>query len=88
MTKINLLSEEIDPRMMKIHLLGKEIGLCFVCRMLASGNYVLPLWPGACERRTGPAPHPVHAPPTPCPLVNIGKFVRSVSYGFSWSPLL
>ncbi|XP_045533800.1 phosphatidylinositol 4-phosphate 3-kinase C2 domain-containing subunit alpha [Papilio machaon] len=39
--------------------------------MLASGNYVLPLWPAQCDRRIGPAPHPLHAPPTPHPLINI-----------------
>lgn len=43
-------------------------------RMLASGNYILPLWPVSCDRRTGPAPHPMNSPPAPYPLVNIGKF--------------
>ncbi|CAH2063570.1 unnamed protein product, partial [Iphiclides podalirius] len=39
--------------------------------MLASGQMVVPLWPARCERRTGPAPHPMHAPPAPHPLINI-----------------
>lgn len=39
--------------------------------MLSSGNYVLPLWPTSCDRRTGPAPHPMHTPTTPYPVVNI-----------------
>ncbi|CAH2091791.1 unnamed protein product [Euphydryas editha] len=39
--------------------------------MLSSGHYVLPLWPARCERRTGPAPHALHAPPPPHPVVNI-----------------
>ncbi|XP_045763916.1 phosphatidylinositol 4-phosphate 3-kinase C2 domain-containing subunit alpha isoform X1 [Maniola jurtina] len=40
-------------------------------KMLASGHYVLPLWPACCDRRIGPAPHPLHTPPPPYPLVNI-----------------
>ncbi|XP_046978612.1 phosphatidylinositol 4-phosphate 3-kinase C2 domain-containing subunit alpha isoform X1 [Vanessa cardui] len=39
--------------------------------LLASGHYVLPLWPACCDRRIGPAPHPMHAPPPPYPVVNI-----------------
>ncbi|CAB3256692.1 unnamed protein product [Arctia plantaginis] len=39
--------------------------------MLASGNYVLPIWPTYCDRRIGPAPHPTHSPTTPHPVVNI-----------------
>lgn len=39
--------------------------------ILASGNYVLPLWPPFCDRRIGPAPHPMHSPSTPHPVVNI-----------------
>ncbi|XP_068627599.1 phosphatidylinositol 4-phosphate 3-kinase C2 domain-containing subunit alpha [Battus philenor] len=39
--------------------------------MLASGNYVLPLWPAQCDRRIGPAPHPLHSPPAPFPVINI-----------------
>ncbi|KPJ08004.1 Phosphatidylinositol-4-phosphate 3-kinase C2 domain-containing subunit alpha [Papilio machaon] len=41
--------------------------------MRASGTYVLPLWPAQCDRRIGPAPHPLHAPPTPHPLINIAS---------------
>ncbi|XP_045492000.1 phosphatidylinositol 4-phosphate 3-kinase C2 domain-containing subunit alpha [Colias croceus] len=39
--------------------------------MLASGSYIVSLWPSACDRRLGPAPHPAHAPPLPCPTLNI-----------------
>uniref|UniRef100_A0A2H1VGX9 SFRICE_000012 n=1 Tax=Spodoptera frugiperda TaxID=7108 RepID=A0A2H1VGX9_SPOFR len=39
--------------------------------MLASGNYVLPLWPTYCDRRIGPAPHPMHSPTGTFPVVNI-----------------
>ncbi|KAJ8724887.1 hypothetical protein PYW07_015845 [Mythimna separata] len=39
--------------------------------MLASGNYVLPLWPAYCDRRIGPAPHPMHSPTGTFPVVNI-----------------
>ncbi|KAI5637162.1 phosphatidylinositol 3- and 4-kinase domain-containing protein [Phthorimaea operculella] len=39
--------------------------------MLASGHYILPLWPPCCDRRIGPAPHPMNSPPNPHPLVNI-----------------
>ncbi|XP_073962722.1 phosphatidylinositol-4-phosphate 3-kinase catalytic subunit Pi3K68D isoform X4 [Choristoneura fumiferana] len=39
--------------------------------MLASGSYVLPLWPACCDRRIGPAPHPMDSPPVPFPVVNI-----------------
>ncbi|XP_047023656.1 phosphatidylinositol 4-phosphate 3-kinase C2 domain-containing subunit alpha [Helicoverpa zea] len=39
--------------------------------MLASGNYVLPLWPVYCDRRIGPAPHPMHSPAGTFPVVNI-----------------
>ncbi|XP_049865129.1 phosphatidylinositol 4-phosphate 3-kinase C2 domain-containing subunit alpha isoform X2 [Pectinophora gossypiella] len=39
--------------------------------MLASGHYILPLWPPCCDRRIGPAPHPMNSPPGPHPVVNI-----------------
>ncbi|RVE42898.1 hypothetical protein evm_012453 [Chilo suppressalis] len=39
--------------------------------ILASGTYVLPLWGPGCDRRIGPAPHPMNSPPHPYPVVNI-----------------
>ncbi|CAG9090354.1 unnamed protein product [Plutella xylostella] len=39
--------------------------------MLASGSYLLPLWPRSADKRLGPAPPLYHAPPAPHPLVNI-----------------
>ncbi|XP_026313861.1 phosphatidylinositol 4-phosphate 3-kinase C2 domain-containing subunit alpha isoform X2 [Hyposmocoma kahamanoa] len=39
--------------------------------MLASGHYILPLWPTYCDGRMGPAPHPMNSPPGPHPWVNI-----------------
>ncbi|KAM3968313.1 LOW QUALITY PROTEIN: phosphatidylinositol-4-phosphate 3-kinase catalytic subunit Pi3K68D [Aphomia sociella] len=39
--------------------------------MLASGAYVLPLWPAGCDRRTGPAPPLPHTPPGQHPSINI-----------------
>ncbi|XP_048481106.1 phosphatidylinositol 4-phosphate 3-kinase C2 domain-containing subunit alpha isoform X7 [Plutella xylostella] len=39
--------------------------------MLASGSYLLPLWPRSADKRLGPAPPLYHAPPGPHPLVNI-----------------
>ncbi|CAK1578120.1 unnamed protein product [Parnassius mnemosyne] len=39
--------------------------------MLAGGNYVLALWAAPCDRRVGPAPHALHHPPAPHPVINI-----------------
>ncbi|VVD05452.1 unnamed protein product [Leptidea sinapis] len=41
------------------------------CRMLASGSYLVSLWPASCDRRVGPAPSSLHAPVEPYPLLNI-----------------
>ncbi|VVD05451.1 unnamed protein product [Leptidea sinapis] len=38
---------------------------------LASGSYLVSLWPASCDRRVGPAPSSLHAPVEPYPLLNI-----------------
>ncbi|XP_028163897.1 phosphatidylinositol 4-phosphate 3-kinase C2 domain-containing subunit alpha isoform X2 [Ostrinia furnacalis] len=53
--------------------------------ILASGNYVLPMWPVCCDRRIGPAPHLMNTPPAPYPVVNI-EIPRYVHNGIKWSP--
>ncbi|KAG6448082.1 phosphatidylinositol 4-phosphate 3-kinase C2 domain-containing subunit alpha isoform X2 [Manduca sexta] len=52
--------------------------------MLSSGTYVLPLWPTNSDRRAGPAPPLMHAPPGPHPVVNIEIPAYSHS-GVKWS---
>ncbi|XP_063635795.1 phosphatidylinositol 4-phosphate 3-kinase C2 domain-containing subunit alpha [Cydia splendana] len=52
--------------------------------MLASGSYVLPLWPACCDRRLGPAPHPMDVPPEPFPVVNI-EIPSYINYGVRWT---
>lgn len=39
--------------------------------ILASGNYILPLWPVCADRRLGSAPHPMHTPVQSHATVNI-----------------
>ncbi|KAJ0179212.1 hypothetical protein K1T71_004924 [Dendrolimus kikuchii] len=52
--------------------------------ILVSGNYVLPLWPISCDRRIGPAPRAMHAPPNPAPLINI-EIPPYAHTGVKWS---
>lgn len=39
--------------------------------MLASGNYILPLWPTRADKRTGPAPNLLHFPSVQHAVINI-----------------
>ncbi|CAH0717341.1 unnamed protein product, partial [Brenthis ino] len=63
--------ESRDVQFEQVELGWAAIQLFDYDGMLASGHYVLPLWPACCDRRIGPAPHPLHAPPQPYPVVNI-----------------
>ncbi|CAG5010080.1 unnamed protein product [Parnassius apollo] len=54
--------------------------------MLAAGNYVVALWSAPCDRRVGPAPHALHHPPAPHPVINIGT-VRATRHTHILTPL-
>ncbi|CAG9791840.1 unnamed protein product [Diatraea saccharalis] len=63
--------ENTDVQFEQVELGWAALQLFDYDGILASGTYVLPLWPAGCDRRIGPAPHLMNAPPQPHPVVNI-----------------
>ncbi|GBP48239.1 Phosphatidylinositol 4-phosphate 3-kinase C2 domain-containing subunit alpha [Eumeta japonica] len=52
--------------------------------ILASGSYLLPLWPASADKRIGPAPHAGHSPTLPHPAVTI-EIPLHAHTGVKWS---
>ncbi|XP_050681509.1 phosphatidylinositol 4-phosphate 3-kinase C2 domain-containing subunit alpha isoform X2 [Leptidea sinapis] len=60
-----------DVQYVQVELGWTAIQLFDYDGMLASGSYLVSLWPASCDRRVGPAPSSLHAPVEPYPLLNI-----------------